>query len=214
MENNMSSKRNLVFGFITILLLYLDGFVYYTIGQGLLEGQAHGHLISNLTITLIWAIGAFFLWFYPIFLKKEHKPDNSVLTFIVFIVLLVGINMFAAKSFVPHVIRSFSNYIVRFAPFGVETFIYQQVYYLVEAVLVVMIVYFFQEYGELKYKKKLIPYGAIGLAVFWGLVHIFTKGLATGIQGFILSSLLGVSYVAMNKSCVKLYVLAVLLFMI
>lgn len=61
----------------------------------------------------------------------------------------------------------------------------KNIYYFVEAMIVVLLLALMQRAGELIFKVGNFPYGGIGLLLTWGMVHL-TKGLVTGlwISGF------------------------------
>jgi hypothetical protein len=92
-----------------------------------------------------------------------------------------------------------------FAAHGLIPFIFQYFYYLVEMVLVMLIISFGQQFGELVSKKRWIPWGGIVLSCTWGLVHILTQDMQTGIFTVILSLVFGVLYLFMKKNIVWAY---------
>ena len=61
---------------------------------------------------------------------------------------------------------------------------------------------------------KYIPFGGILLAVTWGLIHIFTQGVATGIYAIIQAILYGSIYIILNKDYKFTYMAIALMFMI
>ncbi len=58
---------------------------------------------------------------------------------------------------------------------------------------------FFQTIGELTWPSYTLPWGGIGLALFWGLPHYFSKGLFTMFWGGAVGFLTGLLYVKDHK---------------
>lgn len=66
----------------------------------------------------------------------------------------------------------------------VVRFIFQNVYYLFEAALILLTIAFGQKFGESLFKRDGLPYGGMFLALTWGLIHILLQGGATGVCVF------------------------------
>lgn len=77
-----------------------------------------------------------------------------------------------------------------------------------------MIIVFGQQFGEMQFKNKMIPWGGLLLTVTWGLAHIFTKDLATGIETVIISIAYGLIYLLMKKNIKWSYFFIALCFML
>ena len=104
--------------------------------------------------------------------------------------------------------------IVEFKNLGLIKFIFQYIYYSMEVVLVMLVVVFGQQFGEKLVSHKKIPWGGIVLACTWGLVHILTQDLATGIFSIVMSILFGVLYLLVKKNIYWAYVLTAIIFII
>lgn len=85
-------------------------------------------------------------------------------------------------------------------------------YYLLESAIVTYLVALFQEFGETKIKK--VPWGAIGISLTWGLVHIFSKGIVDGIICLVIAFVLGLAYIACNKNMLFVYLLMLDIFLL
>lgn len=69
--------------------------------------------------------------------------------------------------------------------------------------------------GEDKFKvkyTKYIPWGGIMCGLTWGLVHILTKGLATGLGCLVMSILYGIVYLLLKKNIRYAYIIISLMF--
>jgi hypothetical protein len=68
-------------------------------------------------------------------------------------------------------------------------------YYFFEGVMMAWITDAFQTAGESLFHKIWIPWGGIGLALTWGVLHFFTKGLSMGIVAVFFGFFAGVLFV-------------------
>ncbi len=99
-------------------------------------------------------------------------------------------------------------------------FIFQYIYYLFQAVIILIMVIFTQEATDRalkthKLKFRHIPWGGIILAATWGAVHLVTEANFTvAIYYIILSLLAGAAHLAVNKNVYISYVLTVVILLI
>lgn len=132
-----------------------------------------------------------------------------------------------AKNFIPAVAIVFVSVIyttiswngfkpvIEFSNLGAGRFFAQYVYYAFESLLIVLIVAHGQTALENWLgKTKWIPYGGILLAATWGLVHISTQDIATGIFSVIQALLFGSIYMVLNKDFKISYIAIALMFML
>lgn len=81
-----------------------------------------------------------------------------------------------------------------------------------------IIIVFGQKYGEMKFKnnKKVynFPWGALLLAVTWGLVHILTKDVLCGIESIMFSIVFGITYLLLRKNTKLTYLFITLMFIL
>ena len=97
---------------------------------------------------------------------------------------------------------------------GLLLFTFQHIYYAVETILFLLIIVFGQKACELWLHKSNFPYGGIICGLTWGLVHIFTKDLLTGIMGLILGMAMGSVYLLVNRDIKRAYLVLLLMFII
>ena len=84
---------------------------------------------------------------------------------------------------------------------GALKFVFQYIYYFFEVVLVTLIIVYGQKAFEAWFKRPNIPYGAIVVALTWGLAHWWTKGsLLTGIYTALGGFCFGVVYLLLKRN--------------
>ena len=107
-----------------------------------------------------------------------------------------------------------------FTQSGWFQFIFQYIYYLFQAIMILMLVVFAQEATDRalkthKIRFRHIPWGGIILAATWGTLHLATEANFTvAICCIILSLLAGAAHLAVNKNVYISYVLTVLILLI
>lgn len=69
------------------------------------------------------------------------------------------------------------------------------IYYVAEALVIVVLVAFAQRAGELRFGRRGVPWGGLLLACTWGVTHIFLQGPSAGFYAIFASVLYGVIYV-------------------
>ncbi|AIQ47939.1 hypothetical protein R70723_20050 [Paenibacillus sp. FSL R7-0273] len=97
---------------------------------------------------------------------------------------------------------------------GIVEFIFQNVYYMFEAALILLTIAFGQKLGETLIKRGGLPFGGIFLALTWGLVHIFLQGGQTGVYAFFMSVLYGLVYILLKKNIRYSYMMIAIVFVL
>ena len=97
---------------------------------------------------------------------------------------------------------------------GFLLFAFQYIYYAFETMLFLLIIVFGQKACEVWFQKERIPYGGIICGLTWGLAHIFTKNLLTGILGMALGFAMGSVYLLVNRDLKKAYVVLFFMFVL
>jgi len=97
---------------------------------------------------------------------------------------------------------------------GIIKFIFQHIYYLFETALIVLAITFGQKFGETITKRTGMPYGGLFLAFTWGLIHILTQGLMTGVYTFAMAILYGTVYILLKKNIRCSYLLIAVMFIL
>ena len=97
---------------------------------------------------------------------------------------------------------------------GFLLFAFQYIYYAFETMLFLLIIVFGQKACEVWFQKERIPYGGIICGLTWGLAHIFTKNLLTGVLGIALGFAMGSVYLLVNRDLKKAYVVLFFMFVL
>lgn len=97
---------------------------------------------------------------------------------------------------------------------GIITFLFQNIYYLFEAALILLTIAFGQKFGETLLKRGGLPYGGIFLALTWGLIHILLQGGQTGVYAFFMSILYGLVYILLKKNIRFSYLMIAIVFIL
>jgi hypothetical protein len=97
---------------------------------------------------------------------------------------------------------------------GIIRFIFQTIYYLFESALITLTIIFGQKFGEMVTKKNNLPYGGAFLALTWGLVHILTQDLLTGVYAIVMALLYGIGYLVLEKNTRYAYILVAAIFIL
>ncbi|WP_405169216.1 hypothetical protein [Paenibacillus sp. FSL H3-0286] len=158
-------------------------------------------------VTLLWAVGAmmFLLWF------RKRKLIGPVISLCwsskvipLLIVAFISSFLFAVLEFwingesIPQIYREYENFKLEHGFMGIWVGLVQNIYYIVEAVLVVLLVALMQRAGEVWFKNPSLPYGGIGLMLTWGLGHL-THGLQSGLYITAFSLVFGWLFVKAGK---------------
>lgn len=98
---------------------------------------------------------------------------------------------------------------------GVLKFIVQYIYYAFESILIVLII----AHGQIAFEKfantpTIIPAGGILLAMTWGVIHVLTQGISTGIYTCVQSLLFGIVYLLVKKDLKLSYIAITFMFML
>jgi hypothetical protein len=200
--------------FVVVLIQYL---FYGTMDFSKLN--ADDIIIHLICTIIIWCTGLFVL---NILSKKagknifdnKNKPKimNWIIVGIIIIITVIGSYITWEMQFKPFV--EFNNFIRNYGNIGIVVFIFQYMYYIVETMLFLAIVIFAQEFGERTFKNNIIPWGGIICGLTWGLGHIVTKELFTGIYSLIVSLFYGVVYIQLKKNVKYAYIIMAVMFMI
>ena len=101
----------------------------------------------------------------------------------------------------PAVLREYRGFEHRYVGHGATVTAFQYLYYLLESMMVLLIIAFFQRAGELWTRLSSIPWGALGLTLTWGLAHFASH--PAGALTVVMSALLfGFVFLGARKSVV------------
>ncbi len=202
----------LIFEYVVIMF---EQFVYNKLYRQftITESITHWLIISGL-----WGILGLVLFYVAArvygynFSKKKHFPSQQG-----WIVSgLLVLSSFGLKF------RIYSGWkiAIDFKQSGWFQFIFQSVYCLFQAIIIIMTVIYMQEAAErllrhYKIKSRHLPSGGIILAATWGAAHLITETkLLIAVCYIILCLLIGAAHLAANKNFYISYILTVLILLV
>ena len=169
---------------------------------------------------LIWAAGAAVIYRWAkkngllpeLFRTDFHQRDALFLAAGILVVVIYELALSRVLGLsMPQIWREYRGFQIMYDRQAWTVTVFQNLYYLVEYVLVVMMIAFFQHGGELWLKPAWFPWGGFGLALTWGTMH-----LATNPQGavwvIVFGVLLGLFFILSRKSFLAAWILGVLAF--
>lgn len=190
-------------------LIYSKAYNQFTITESI----THWLIVSGL-----WGILGLLLFYIAArvynfnFSKKKNLPSERG--------WIVAVLLFLTAFGVKFRIYGGMKIAIDFIRSGWFQFIFQYIYCLFQAVIILMMIVFTQEAAERTLKTHKInlphvPWGGIILAATWGAVHIITESNPlTAICYIILSLLGGSAHLAANKNIYLSYVFILLIFLI
>jgi len=177
-------------------------------------------LIVHWVCTIVfWCLGFFALHVlakksgYDMFAHKDKpKPLNWVFVGIIFAISIIVSYISWDMRFKP--LAEFIGFVTGHGDIGILLFVFQYIYILAESALILATVIFGQEFGERAFKNKAMPWGGIFCGLTWGLVHILTQDLFTGILGAVVAAAYGAVFLLLRKNIRYAYIVIALMFMI
>lgn len=199
-----------VLGLELLLAIFIEPIIF---SKPMNEFNTLESIIHWVTTCLLWGVCAYFLLIYvkkkysmDIFANKNKISKLNLALCIALLIITVTISIIDWNGFKPY---------KEFIYNGLAKFIFQYIYYIVEAFLVLLIIIFGQKAGEEWFKNDKIPYGGILAAITWGLVHILTKGnILIGLIIFVNAILFGVVYLLAKKNIYISYPFILLMFIL
>lgn len=126
----------------------------------------------------------------------------------------VCIAFIAAAFWLDYVTWGGCKVYLEYAGKGLVLFVFQYIYYAFETMLFLLIVVFGQKACEVWFHKENFPFGGIICGMTWGLAHMFTKDILTGVTGLLLGVALGSVYLIVNRDLRKAYIVMFLMFVL
>lgn len=189
---------------LEVILMMIETNVY---GQTSGAWSVMKQVMHWIIISFIWGcVGMVLAKQLPSIPHDEAKTRNLLIPAIIIVIVSVIYTTIAWKGFKPAI--ELSN-------LGAGMFFTQYIYYAFESLLITLIVAHGQTALENWLgKTKWIPYGGVVLAATWGLVHISTQDIATGIFSVVQAALFGIIYMVLNKDFKLSYIAITIMFML
>ncbi len=193
------------------LLLEIESFIFdknYT-EFSITESVTHWILIC-----VVWGILGIALFYivsrvygYDI-MKKEQRPDTRD--------IIIAIMLLSSSIGVKYILLGGWQMAIDFKQQGWFQFIFLYLYYLFEALIVLLSAIFFQEGCEMILKNKTpFAFGGTTLALTWGLTHFITRGdMVTALYYTVVAFFIGCAYLTAKKNFYIAYIFAVVLIII
>jgi hypothetical protein len=214
MKADIAKKENTAMDYLGYAL-YAFGGLGLEILIMILETRFWGVQSGSWTITqhvihwgitcLIWGIVGYALMKQPLIIRSKIKKTNWYMAGAI-IIVSIAYTSITWNGFKP-AIELYNN--------GIVKFIVQYIYYAVESLLILLIIAHGQKAFEKWFKNaNHFPFGALLLTMTWGMIHILTQGVATGIFTCIQSILFGSIYLVLNKDIKYSYIAIAFMFML
>lgn len=218
-KNNISISDYFSNAMLVFLALGLDVIVAISINELIPLDIWYKKIITNSITIIIWVIAIILAYRY---IHRSNLKNiitlnlnkKVIMRFMIVFILLIAINIIIKSRNSPQFISEFTKLKYKYKEYGVYIYIVQNIYYLLEAMLITLIIVFGQRWGELKFNITRIPYGSIVLCLSWGLVHILTQDISTGIFAIISSLIVGIGFLICEKNLILTYILAICIFLI
>lgn len=159
---------------------------------GIVDGNAVGANLGRFThwyakifslvlVMSFWFIGI--VLFYKWMKKKEILDGNSFKfdkSIIIPCIVAVGVWFFMRTidggSGIPKFMHEYKNFVEIYGKeYALIISILQNIYYVLETTLVMMMIVLLQKAGEVKFKITKFPWAAIGLSITWGAIHLVSR---------------------------------------
>ena len=196
-------------GLEALLAFLIEPLLY---GKSLNEFSTLEYILHWVLTCILWFITSFVLvriakkkLGFDIFSYKDSISIQRLLTCFIVLAISITISIISWKGF--KVVKEFHYN-------GWLKFIFQYTYYIFETGLFLLIIIFAQKAGEIWFKKGNIPWGGLLVGLTWGLAHIFTKDLSTGLIAFIGGLLYGSVYIICKKNLLIAFPIILLMFVL
>lgn len=128
---------------------------------------------------------------------------NNSLVFLLIIAAIGSIFLTLVESKIfsnplPQFFNEYQKFIQTHGSIGLVVWIFQNIYYLVESMLVVLLLALMQRAGEIWFKNDRFPYGGVGLLLTWGISHLM-HGLISGLWICAFSIIFGWLFIKAEK---------------
>lgn len=221
----------LLIGLIIFSLLGLEFLVFFL--SRLVDGRAASQVFSwpvnwygaifHWAVTIIlWAAGAWIIYAWA----KRKGVQADVLRINInqrdVVLLAIGIAFVIVYELVysgltglriPQIWREYQGFQRMYGSEAWIVSLFQNLYYLMEFIMVVLMVAFFQRAGELWSKLSWFPWGGIGLGLTWGMIHLVTNPQGA-VWVIVFGMMLGIFFVLSRKSFLVAWILGVLAFIL
>lgn len=209
---------------VEFLVLFLSRLVDGRAASQVFSWPLHWYgAVFHWTVTIIvWAAGAWIIYAWadrkgilPELLRVNINSRDGVLIGlgIAFVIVYELVYGRLTGLRLPQIWREYQGFQNMYGSQAWIVSLFQNLYYMMEFVLVVLMIAFFQRAGELWSKLSWFPWGGIGLSLTWGMIHLITNPY--GALGVITwAMVLGVLFILLKKHFFTVWIIGVLGFII
>ncbi len=129
---------------------------------------------------------------------RNNELVSSLFIAVVCSILLALVESRLFSSQIPQYFNEYQKFIQTHGSMGFVVWIFQNIYYCIESILVVLLLALIQRAGEIWFKFDRFPYGGIGLLFTWGISHL-THGLLSGLWICLFSMIFGWIFIETKK---------------
>jgi hypothetical protein len=221
----------LLISLIIFSLLGLEFLVFFF--SRLVDGRAASQVFSwpvnwygaifHWTVTIIlWAAGAWMIYAWAkrkgvrsdVFRVNINQRDVVLLAIgVAFVIVYELVYSRLTGLRIPQIWREYQGFQSMYGSQAWIVSLFQNLYYLMEFVMVVLMIAFFQRAGELWSKLSWFPWGGIGLGLTWGMIHLVTNPQGA-VWVIVFGVMLGIFFVLSRKSFLVAWILGVLAFIL
>ncbi len=189
----------------------------------LLEPMIYGSPMqewSAVQIIVHWILTCFTWGMFVVVLTKKSRTKYEFDLFkakgakMTLVRVLLCLMFIAAAFWLDYVTWDGFKVYLEFQRKGPLLFGFQYIYYAFETMLFLLIIVFGQKACEVWFHRENFPFGGIICGLTWGLAHMFTKDILTGILGLVLGVAMGSVYLVVNRDLRKAYVVLFLMFVL
>lgn len=133
------------------------------------------------------------------FTNMSEKQNKKSIFIVGLLILIIAIVMFLLWGNNPKPVMEYKVMNKYFGKSGWLAFLFQYIYYAFETLLMVLSIHYAQKFGEYIFKKNNVIWGGLFLGLSWGIFHILTKNIETGIYGLCVSFIYGWVYLLLKR---------------
>lgn len=178
--------------------------------------------LNRLLVVAVWAlaVGGVYYWCKARGILSrlfDWRYERAVLVGSVAAVGLhvaetVAVGLLTEASLAPQALGEYNVFVSTYGSLdGSLVFLLQGLYYLFEALVILLMIALFQDAGERQFGQQSIPWGGIGLTLTWGAFHVL---MSPSLVMLVLPMAMGVIYLVGEKHPVPVFLATFLVFFI
>lgn len=208
---------------IPVFAIFMFDFVSYMVWGKIVDQYRLSELTkaicAHMSTIFVWIVGGVLI--LMLFKKKcgidllqsQSRPAKRGVILSIICVVVMTVFLYAVSGGVKPVLE-YQSAIRRLGSLGWIDFILQNIYYVFEMFMALMMCALGQEAGEALTTRKKVPWGGLVLGIAWGLPHILSKNFVVGLMSVAIGIILGLPYVLLNKNAKLSWIFMFLMFVL